>query len=191
MDYTYKIENYSQYNNGIFVVYTSADPSKEPLGQWITVTNTMSEPDIIDAINRGAPIEKWSMAKNVIAEDLVGVIKQKENFPSEQPEYIPQPSPEAQLSDDEQMSFKVKSLWESADKYVAEYISGVAIGILTIGVVKKMPKALNVLSWSKAIWSEYYIRKAQITPTSTLDLDFSSFGPIPHTVPELQQEIGI
>ena len=37
-------------------------------------------------------------------------------------------------------------------------------------------------------WDEYYIRKAGITVDSNLNLDFSSFGPIPYTIPELSEE---
>jgi hypothetical protein len=86
---------------------------------------------------------------------------------------------------------KIEQLWSAADKYVNGYISGVAIGILTIGVIQAKPKCLAVTGWSQAIWTEYYVRKAGITLTSELDLDFTSFGPMPHTVPELQAEIGL
>ena len=68
------------------------------------------------------------------------------------------------------------------------YISGVAIGILTVGVIQQKPKCLAVSTWSGQIWTEYYNRKAGITVDSVLDLDFSSFGPMPYTVPELQAE---
>lgn len=86
---------------------------------------------------------------------------------------------------------KVEALWASADKYTSGYISGVAIGILTIGVMQKKPKALAVTAWSSAIWSEYYARKKLITATSTDDYDFTAFGAIPFSVPELQAEIGL
>lgn len=86
---------------------------------------------------------------------------------------------------------KVEALWAAADRYVTGYISGVAIGILTIGVIQNKPKALAVTGWSSAVWAEYYRRKALVTPVSTDDLDFSSFGAMPYTVPELQEEIGL
>lgn len=85
---------------------------------------------------------------------------------------------------------KVEALWAAADKYISSYISGVAIGILTVGVMKQKPKALAVTAWSSAIWSEYYARKALVTVYSVDNHDFSSFGPIPYSVPELQAEIG-
>ena len=84
---------------------------------------------------------------------------------------------------------KIESLWQAADKYVTGYISGVAIGILTIGVLQGKPKCMVVSNWSNQVWSEYYTRKAAITVDSPLDLDFSSFGPIPYTIPELQAEV--
>ena len=86
---------------------------------------------------------------------------------------------------------KVEALWAAADKYTGSYISGVAIGILTVGVMKQKPKALAVTAWSSAIWSEYYARKALVTVYSVDNHDFSSFGPIPYSVPELQAEIGL
>jgi len=49
------------------------------------------------------------------------------------------------------------------------------------------PKCLEVQMWIKSIWTEYYIRKANLTE----DYDFSSFGPCPHTVPELMAELGL
>ena len=83
---------------------------------------------------------------------------------------------------------KIEQLWQAADAYVTGYISGVAIGILTIGVMQQKPKCTAVSAWSGQIWTEYYIRKSTITADSALDLDFSSFGPMPYTVPELQAE---
>lgn len=86
---------------------------------------------------------------------------------------------------------KVEELWQAADTYTTKFISGVAIGILTIGVISQKPKALAVSAWSSSIWTEYYIRKAAITTMSPSDLDFSSFGPIPHSIPELQAELNL
>lgn len=50
---------------------------------------------------------------------------------------------------------KIESLWSAADKYTSSFISGVAIGILTIGVLQQKPKALAISSWSSSIWEEY------------------------------------
>lgn len=86
---------------------------------------------------------------------------------------------------------KVQELWKAADSYVSSYISGVAIGILTIGVIQQKPKAQAVSAWSSSVWAEYYVRKAQVTEESADNLDFSSFGAIPYTVPELQEEASL
>ena len=86
---------------------------------------------------------------------------------------------------------KIFALWSAADKYTSNYVSGVAIGILTIGVLQQLPKAMAVNNWSRNIWTEYYIRKSQVTVSSVDNHDFSSFGPMPHTVPELQEELGL
>jgi hypothetical protein len=42
---------------------------------------------------------------------------------------------------------KIFALWSSADKYTSNYISGVAIGILTIGVFQQLPKAMASNRW--------------------------------------------
>ena len=91
----------------------------------------------------------------------------------------------------EPISEKIEALWQAADRYVTGYISGVAIGILTIGVIQGKPKALAVTAWSNAVWSDYYVRKALVEGGAVPNLDFSTHGPIPHTVPELQDEIGL
>lgn len=84
---------------------------------------------------------------------------------------------------------KIEALWQAADAYVSSYISGVAIGLLTIGVIKQTPKALAITAWSNSIWTAYYDRKAAVTEDTDPDLDFLSFGDIPHSVPELQAEV--
>lgn len=86
---------------------------------------------------------------------------------------------------------KQDALWKAADGYTSSYISGVAIGLLTIGVLQGKPKALAVTAWSSAVWDAYYQRKALVSATSVDNHDFSSFGPMPHSVPELRAELGM
>lgn len=86
---------------------------------------------------------------------------------------------------------KIEALWQAADKYTSSFISGVAIGILTIGVLQQKPKALAVSDWSSRVWAEYYARKSLVTATSNDNHDFSAFGPMPYSVPELQEEVGL
>ena len=86
---------------------------------------------------------------------------------------------------------KIDRLWAAADAYTSSYISGVAIGLLTIGVMQSKPKALAVSAWSSAVWDDYYARKALVTASSVETLDFSSHGPMPHSVPELRAELGV
>ena len=94
-------------------------------------------------------------------------------------------------ADSKAIDAKYNALWSAADKYVAGYISGVAIGLLTVGLLQAKPKAQAVTSWSSSVWAEYYVRKSLITLTSDDDLDFSALGPMPHSVPELQVEVGL
>ena len=95
------------------------------------------------------------------------------------------------LADAQKVRDKIEALWAAADRHVTGYISGVAIGILTIGVIQSKPKAIAVTGWSSAIWAEYYARKALVTIDSVDNLDYSTFGAMPYTVPELQAEIGL
>ena len=104
--------------------------------------------------------------------------------------YTP-PAPPSDAEVAEVVAAKIEALWQAADKYVTKYISGVAVGILTVGVIQQLPKATTVSDWSSSIWAEYYRRKALVTYTSQDDHDFTSFGPIPYTVPELQAEAGL
>ena len=98
---------------------------------------------------------------------------------------LPPPDPAILIAE------KTEVLWQAADRYTTGHISGVAIGILTIGVLAGGPKALAVSAWSAAIWTEYYRRKAALTADSADDHDFSGFGPMPHSVPEMQAEVGM
>lgn len=86
---------------------------------------------------------------------------------------------------------KIDRLWAAADAYTSGYISGVAIGLLTIGVLQSLPKALAVSAWSSAVWDDYYARKVLVTAASVENLDFSGHGPMPHSVPELRAELGM
>lgn len=90
-----------------------------------------------------------------------------------------------------QLAENIEQLWQAANAYTESFISGVAIGLLTIGVIQGKPKALAVTGWSSQVWDAYYTRKALITATHQESLDFSSFGPMPHSVPELRAELGM
>lgn len=83
------------------------------------------------------------------------------------------------------------ALWSAADKYQMEFISSVAIGLLTIGVIQQKQKALAVLAWTQVLWGEYYARKAAIMAGAIPNYDFTSVGPIPYSVRELQAELGM
>lgn len=84
-----------------------------------------------------------------------------------------------------------ETLWRAADAYQTRYISGVAIGLLTIGVLQQKPVALAIQAWSATVWDEYYRRKALLTYDGAVDGDFTACGPMPHSVPELRAELGL
>jgi len=77
------------------------------------------------------------------------------------------------------------SLWKAADEYQATYISSAAFSLVTLGVINSKTKALAVKAWIDSLWTEYYVRKADIENAS---LDFSSIGDMPHTIQELMSE---
>lgn len=104
-----------------------------------------------------------------------GLIWVLENPPA--PPVPPAPTPE-QI---------VAQLWQAAHDYEYSQVSGSAIGLLAIGVMKSLPKCVAVQNWIKSIWTLYYTRKA----TLTVDYDFSIVGACPHTVPELMLELGL
>ena len=84
-------------------------------------------------------------------------------------------------------------LWNAATNYEQRYISGSALALLTIGVLKGLPKCQDVQFWINNLWmNHYYIRKTEITGDAIISaemLDFSLVGPMPHSVPELVEEV--
>lgn len=96
------------------------------------------------------------------------------------------PLPDPQIAIDAEAA-RIASLWQAAHDYEYAQVSGSAIGLLAMGVMQGKPKCLAVQNWIKAIWAEYYIRKAG---TST-DYSYAVIGPCPHTVPELMVELGV
>jgi hypothetical protein len=85
----------------------------------------------------------------------------------------------------------VEQLWRSADTHVTKFISGVAIGLLTLGCIQQKPKALAVSAWSSSIWDAYYVAKEQVSNNTFPSVIFSTFGPMPYSVPELRAELGM
>jgi len=94
---------------------------------------------------------------------------------------------EALLASQKAEADRIASLWSSAHDYEFQQVSGSAIGLLAIGVMQGLPKCLAVQSWIKSIWTLYYTRKAM----GSTDVDFTSVGDCPHSVPELMQELGL
>ena len=110
---------------------------------------------------------------------------------TQQWEVFPLPDEEAQANLAQAVQSQVDALWRAADAWQMQYISGVAIGLLTIGVIRGLPKALAVSDWSAALWASYYARKAAVTPYTAVSCDFSSAGPMPYSVPELRAELDL
>lgn len=90
------------------------------------------------------------------------------------------------IDDAQKESQRIAALWQAAHDYEYQAISGSAVGLITMGVMQSLPKAIAVQNWIKSIWTEYYARKA----SGSTDCDFSVAGTCPHTVPELMGELG-
>jgi len=82
-------------------------------------------------------------------------------------------------------------LWQAASKYEREFISGSAIGLVTLGVLTQKPKAIAIAMWQQSIWARYYAKKADLAGSELVQdmLDFSECGAMPYTVPDLMEEV--
>lgn len=90
------------------------------------------------------------------------------------------------------MAENIDLMWKAAHDYETSKLQGSAIGLVTIGIMMQKPKCYAVQNWVKSIWALYYSRKPLITLTLDESLnDFSSCGPLPHSIPELMQELGM
>lgn len=80
---------------------------------------------------------------------------------------------------------RVDALWQAAHDKEFQAISGSAIGMLSIGGSQAKPKCVAVQNWIMSFWTEYYTRKAN----GSTDTDYSMFGEMPYSVPELIAEV--
>ena len=158
---------------------TLTDEMLEEVGVFPLVGNPPAIDPITQSVTEQAPVE---VAGVWTRQWLVNALPQ---------EQIDLNQAAKAIADAKLVAGKIDALWAAADRYVTGYISGVAIGILTIGVLQQKPKALAVTAWSNTIWTEYYARKGLVTVDSVDNHDFTMFGPMPHSVPELQVESGI
>ena len=106
---------------------------------------------------------------------------------------VPNPalsSEEFQREVDARRRVHVAALWQAAHDYEYAEISGTATGMLVRGVIRDLPKSMAIQAWILSIWALYYQRKPMVTHELSNDLlDFSSCGPIPHSIPELWDEV--
>jgi hypothetical protein len=106
---------------------------------------------------------------------------------------VPQPIPEPyQPSEQDKINMKnsnLERLWQDATNYQERYISGAAIGALTIGVLQSRPKSLAIMSWINTLWNGYYYPQKDLVTWDSEPFDFSVVGPMPYSIPELTQEV--
>ena len=53
---------------------------------------------------------------------------------------------------------RIEGLWQAAHDYEFASVNGSGVGLVTMGVLQGLPKALSVQLWVKSIWEEYYLR---------------------------------
>ena len=121
---------------------------------------------------------------SITIDDSVGTVTETQN-----PD-IPMESEQLNKLTADKIKDNIDKLWNAAHDYEYIQINGTAIGLLTIGVIQGLPISLAIKNWSKDIWTLYYIRKSSMS-ISNLDLDFSSCGPMPYSIPELMNELGV
>lgn len=85
----------------------------------------------------------------------------------------------------------IEMLWQAAHDYEYTSINGAALSMVLLGVIQNKPKCLAVQNWIQSIWNLYYSRKATITKGVTPECDFSVCGTIPHSIPELMEELNL
>ena len=102
--------------------------------------------------------------------------------PEEEQEYLAYAIPK-------QTADNLEALWQAATKYQESFISGAAIGLLTLGVMQNKPKSLAVMSWINSIWNEHYYTQKELVTHDYAGYDFSVCGPIPYSVPEITEEV--
>lgn len=84
----------------------------------------------------------------------------------------------------------ISRLWDAAHAYEFSEINGTGAGLLAVGVMRKLPKAMAIQAWVTSLWALYYQRKPLVTHEMGDELlDFSQCGPMPHTIPELMAEV--
>lgn len=87
------------------------------------------------------------------------------------------------------VSSNIADLWNAADRYIYSHINGIGYGLLALGVMSAKPKAIAVAAWVDSVWTECQKRQLAVTPGSAINIDFSSFEPMPFTVWELRDEV--
>lgn len=164
-----------------------ATGTRDSIYEIRTLHPHMSIPDGADLADLGyAPIVLDSTPLLAPGESFApGQLQQEGSIWRQTWVILPPPDPATAIAD------KTELLWQAADRYTSRYISGGAFGMLAIGMMLGKPKCAVVTAWSGAIWEEYYMRKELITAVSIDDHDFSGFGDIPHSIPELKAEVGL
>jgi hypothetical protein len=100
-------------------------------------------------------------------------------------EVVPKDPAEIEAEAAAKEAARIASLWQAAHDKEFSAISGSAIGMLSIGVSQAKPKCVAVQNWIMSFWTEYYTRKAN----GSTDTDYSAFGDMPYSVPELITEV--
>lgn len=88
MEFTYKIENYIQSEKRLFVVYTPTDTSLPPWGNWVSVSDDMTEDQIKERVIQSFPKYRWETTEITAAKNLVNHFAVATFQPAPEPEPI-------------------------------------------------------------------------------------------------------
>jgi hypothetical protein len=155
-----------------FISQTIADESPLEPGVFLIPANcTMIAPPVFDAEKQICTFEnnKWTISD------------------------IPEPEPEPEPEPKDYTAENQEALWQAATAYEQSYISGSAVGDLTIGVIQRLPKSMEIKFWIENIWMNHYYPRKSVVPSNRMltneEKDFSLVGPMPYSVPELVEEV--
>jgi len=147
--------------DGYAIVFDAPQPAHDAYAEYVTQLSPV-------LTVKGHYEQQWSVSP-LTGEDLAAAQERK------------------LLDDTTKESQRIQSLWQAAHDYEYAAINGSAIGLVTIGIMKGLPKSIAMQAWIQSIWNEYYTRKANLST----DFTFDELGVCPHTIPELMVELGL
>jgi len=84
------------------------------------------------------------------------------------------------------------NLLNAHNSYIEQFVSGVGIGLLTIGIIQSKPTALAFSGWLAQVANDLKSRQdAVVADGQEINIDFSNNGAPPNTIWEVRAEVGL